>query len=204
MEENRNIEQEQPQKQGGMLSALKQTKGSKQVDPKVKKQVDNYSTILMKIMHSKQTRGKVLDMLKATEPQQAIPATALIVNDLAEKETKVKDVNVILGASPYLVSDIIEIGNSAQIFNISPEQAVPIYQETLQKYIQKGLKDGSIDPVELQAEVEPLLNEQQKQMGMEAGQAGGAPPTATNQMAINTMTQKTGQAGMLQGGQRNG
>ena len=191
MEENTQQGAVQENPQQGLMQPLSAQQGGKQTDPAMQKKVDGYVSILMKIMHAKSTRNTIIKMLSASDdPKMSIVETALAVNDLAVQEAKSAEPKVILAASPYLVSDLAEIGNAAGIFQLNEEQLAPIYQAALQKYIEKGLKDGSIDPVELQASVEPMLSQEQNQMGMDMGQQTGLPQQASNSMAVRTMTQE--------------
>ena len=197
--------EEQQVQAASPAQALQAQGGGKKLDPVMQKKIDTYTALLMKIMHGKKSRNKVMDMLKNGEPSQSIPATALTVNDIAERTAKVKDYNVILGASPYLISDLVEIGTSAGLFQLVPEQIQQIYQDTLQKYIEAGIKEGKIDPVQLQADVEPMLNDQQRQQGMQIGQEAGLPTQANEQMAVRHINQKTPQKPQsLLGGKQNG
>lgn len=147
----------------------------KDIDPKTKKQIDVYSTILTKFIHGKETQKQVLDMLKAGDPIEAIPPAAIAINEQAEKAMKTKpSTDVVLGASVTLVADLIDVGMAAGLFEEpSEEDASFIFQDTLQIYIEKGLKDGSIDPIKLQRDIEPLMSPEQKAAGLAMGKQAG-------------------------------
>lgn len=167
-----------------------------------------YISGLMKLLHSKKTAPVIDEMLSSGPPEQTIPQVALMVNDQMEKEVSKKkkvELETLLLGGMYLVSDLIELGNAGGIFQIEDEEQIrDITQATFQTYIERGLKDGSIDPIELQSKVEPLLNEQQKGLG---GQLGGEHqvPTAPNEdTAMEVYGAQRERAGMLKGGQQNG
>jgi hypothetical protein len=105
----------------------------------------------------------------------------------------------------YLVSDLIEVGNAGGYFKVDQEEQVrDITQATFQNYIERGLKDGSIDPIELQSSVEPLLNEQQKTMGSQFGGEHKVPERPNEETAMEVYGAERERAGVLKGGQQNG
>lgn len=154
-----------PKQGAGVLG--QQARGE-DIDPKTKQQIDVYSTMLTKFIHGKETRDKVLEMLQAGNPVDAVPPAAIAINEQAEQAMKGKVTpDVVLGASVTLVSDLIEVGIAAGLFEKPSDEDISfIYQDTLQIYIEKGLKDGSIDPVQLQRDVEPLMSDEQRKAGM--------------------------------------
>lgn len=164
----------QPSQGAGVLGQQAQ---GKDIDPKTKQQINVYSTMLTKFIHSKETQGQVLKMLQAGDPIDAIPPAAVAINDQAEQTLAKKgkvDKNVVLGASVTLVSDLIEVGMAAGLFEQPSDEDISfIYQDTLQLYIERGLKDGSIDPVQLQKDIEPLLSEEQRKAGRAMGKEVG-------------------------------
>ena len=172
----------QPKQGAGVLAQQAQ---GKELDPKTQQQIDVYSTMLTKFIHGKETQSQVLDMIKAGDPTKTIPPAAVAINDQGEQAMKGKvSTDVVLGASVPLVSDLIEIGIAAGLFEQpSDEEISYIYQDTLQMYIEKGLKDGSIDPIQLQQDVEPLMNDEQRQAGLEMGKIAGV-SSEPNQAAI--------------------
>ncbi len=188
--------QEAPQ--SDMLSGLT---GKGNLSPKQKQEIDSYITMMMDFVHNKKTSKSILDMLKSGQPEQTIPQTALRVNSMAEqmvqKETGSPPSSFAkIGASIYLVSDLIEVGNAAGLFNISDENQIKsIYKDTLQKYIHNGIKDGSIDPVELQQAAEPLLSEEQRNAGSEVGIKAGVSARPTNEMANNQLQKRSAMMG---------
>ena len=164
------------------------------VDAATQKRIDSYTTLLMDMIHNKATSGKVLDMLKADKPERSVPSTALTINDTAmnmmQETGESVTPDILLPSSVYLVGDLIDTGNSSGIFNVTEQQIPGIFQSTVQGYIEKGLKDGSIDPIELQASIEPMLNEQQMAQGQSTMQQSGIPSQPTQQMAMDSYAKK--------------
>lgn len=175
-----------------------------EISPKMQKEVDAYITGLSKLLHSKNTSGQVVELLKAGPPEETVPSTALLVNKQMEQSIRAKgkkpSLDVLVNAGAFLVGDLLEIGNAAGIFQInSEEQVAPILQSTLQTYIENGLADGSVDPVELQQKVEPLLTDGQRSLGMEAAGMSGIPEAPNELTAMQAYGAKERRAGALQG-----
>lgn len=176
-----------------------------QLDPKTEKEMQAYVLGLSKMLHSKQTSPKVLEMLKAGQPEQTIPHTAMILNQQMEDAVRAKgkspSLDTLFAAGQFLVGDLIEIGNAAGIFQLeTEEQIAPIVQNTFQVYIEKGLKDGTIDPIELQKKVEPLMPEEHRQLGLEAARRTGVPEQPDETTAMEMYAMQRVRKGALQGG----
>lgn len=174
------------------------------VDPKEQQQIEAYLTGLSKMLHGKETSGDVLAMLQSGEPGDTIPQAALSVNSQMEAATSKggskPSLNILLNAAAFLVSDLIEIGNAADIFLIeSEEEIAPILRSTLQAYIEKGLADGTIDPVELQQVVEPLMDEEHKALGSEAALRSGLPQEPNQGTAMHQYGEQQKRAGEQEG-----
>ena len=167
-----------------------------------------YVSGLMKLMHSKKTAPVIDEMLAAGPPEETIPQVALMINEQMESAFKQKqkvELETLLTGGMYLVSDLIEIGNTGGFFQVEDEEQVrDITQATFQTYIEKGLKEGTIDPVELQSKVEPLLNEQQKGLGGQFGGEHGVPTQPNEETAMEVYGAQRERAGLLKGGQANG
>lgn len=149
-----------------------------QVDPSMQKKVEDYASILMTIMHGPETRDDVLEMLSSSpDPFITVPQAAITVNDIArqkiEKQQGKVDEATMLAASQYLVGDLIELGEAAGKFQVSPEDNAELYQDAVQMYIERGLKSGEIDPIELQLAGEQFMSTNQKVGGQYLAQEQG-------------------------------
>lgn len=156
--------------------------GLKQATPQQDKAIEGYSSALINVVYDKQTSPAILKMLEGAPPEQSIPTAVLQINKMVEGKAKEAgrkiDLNVLLNSAILLTKELMEVGEAGGIFKIQEEEVQPILQKTMQGYIVEAVKEGQIDPVELQATVEPMMNEQQKQMGMQAGAATGVPVKA--------------------------
>jgi len=166
-----------------------------ELDPKEKAEVEAYVSGLSKLLHGKETKSQVYEMLKSGQPEKTIPATALQINEQMEGAFKNKghkpSMTTLVASAQFLVTDLIEIGNAGGFFQINPEDANvigPILTNTMQPYIEKGLADGSIDPVELQALIEPMMSDEAKSEGLRvAGEQGmSATPGVSQAMGTNS------------------
>ena len=115
---------------------------------------------------------------------------ALKINEQAsalmeQKGLRMTD-DIKLACSIFLVSDLAEVGNAGAEWEdpVDEEEIKLIYQDTLQDYIHQGLKNGTIDPVELQQSTEPLLSKQQQQLGSQAAERSGVPLAPTQQQMM--------------------
>lgn len=185
-----------------------ETQGVMSTDtPKELSQQDQaYISGIMKLMHSKKTAPMVEEMLQAGPPEDVIPKIAMMLNDQMEKAVGQKpSLETLLAAFIALVQDLIELGNVGGFWKIDSEEQIGlILKTTLQTYIEKGLKDGTIDPVELQEKAGALMSEEQKQQGMSAGSQYGVPTEANQNTAMASYGSKMERQGMMKGPQAGG
>jgi hypothetical protein len=171
-----------PNKQGG-------------IDPAKKKQVEDTTAMFMELIHGKDTRDSVLKMLKSQpDPFKAIPLTANNLMVRVEAQTKKRKLripeDVKIAAAQYIVMDLANLGNKANLWETKVQQdnIGPILRDTMQAYIHKGIRDKTIDPVQLQEEAEKLMSPEQKAISMQMG-GGQLPPKPTATMAARQHTQ---------------
>lgn len=153
-------------------------------------------------------------MLKVAPPEQSIPSTALqltkTISDSFSKGGQKVEESVKLSGAMYLVSDLAEIGNTAGLWPkpVSPQDGTKLLQQVVTKYIHEGLRDKSIDPIQLQTDATKLFNEKQTEIGTKVQKELGLPDEPTASMGIDAYTaQKTAPLeaenaklkGMLQG-----
>jgi len=161
--------------EGQQVEAVKTMRGEEEVNrpleaeqpelpPEVKKEADQYTSILSKLMHSKDTKAQIYEMLQAGDPMETIPQTASAINMQGEALYKRNNPKLSLDAlfigAQFLVIDLVEIGNTGGFFEVNMEDekvAEVLLKNTIQPYVEQGLKDGTIDPIELQEKVEPLM-----------------------------------------------
>ena len=163
-------------------------------DQKVQDRIDSYVVALMNELHGSETRDDVLDILKnGKDPYIGIPEAAMAVNDAAvakfEQNGVEVDLNTQFNASAYLVNDLMEIGSKFGFFEVTQDDFAPLLEDSLQTYIERGLKDGTIDPIELQLTAESFTSENQRIAGLYYGQENGVPPAPQQQQIIHQLQQ---------------
>jgi hypothetical protein len=175
-----------------------------EVSEKDSKAVANYVQVLTELLHSPKSRDSVTDTLtSAQDPFLVIPQTAMSTNDMGVNLMKQSGIEVPFGiqlaASTYLISDLIHLGYAAAGWEqLEEEDIASIYEDTIQMVIERGLEDGSIDPIQLQLEVEPMLDENQRAGGDALAQQTGlgnepSQGAMVNQHVDSKMREKEGQ-----------
>ena len=165
-----------------------------------------YLNGLVKLMHSKKTAPAIEDMLESWEPEKSIPLTALKVNEMMEQEArkggKPPSLELLFSSAIVVVSDLVAIGNAKGIFEVVEEEHVAaILQATIQQYVEKGLEEGTIDPVELQQKAEAMMTPEDREAGINMGATDGIPTSPNEHTAMEVYAdRKVRKAGMLQGG----
>ena len=138
-----------------------------------------YLAGLSDLLYNKDTKTQVFESIKSGPPEKSVPNTAMVLNSQMERQVTEKGsppaLSTKINANLFLVSELVEMGNAGGLWALDKEQMTPIFQETLKQYIHKGIKEKTIDPIELQGAMEGLLTEEQKQQGLQAAQARGIP-----------------------------
>ena len=111
------------------------------------------------------------------DPLVSVPEVAVNLNDTAvammTDSGAVPDFGVQLAASALLIDDLIQLGQAAKLWpDVQKNEVEAIYEDTLQIVIERGLADGSIDPIQLQLDVEPLMNDDQSRAGQALAKNG--------------------------------
>lgn len=187
---------QQQQSPASISDSAKMVEGKTDITPELQHKMDTYNAALMQIMHNPKTSKSVVEMLKSAPPEQSIPTLALQLTDTVSKSfekkgTKVEDSVKLCGAM-YLVSDLSEIGNTAGLWDkeVSSDQVGPLLTKTLTKYIHSGLKDKSIDPIQLQEGAKGLFSEKQNEVGSTIQKKLGLPDEPTVSMGVDAYAQK--------------
>lgn len=168
-------------------------------------QLEAYKDNATLVVFSESSQAAVLQQLQAGKtPMESIASTANLIHkqleaSLSETGEKMTEITLCLGAA-HLVSELIVLADAAKLYTLNNEERLQAYQLAVKKYFEDGLKNGTIDIVELQKTMEPLLNEKQRQFGMQEVQRQGLPKTPPPSQ-MNPVPQK--QRGIL-GGAQNG
>lgn len=189
-------QQQQQESPGTIQDAAKMAEGKADITPELQHKMDTYNAALMQIMHNPKTSKSVVEMLKSAPPEQSITSVALQLTDTVSKSfekkgTKVEDSVKLCGAM-YLVSDLSEIGNTAGLWDkeVTSDQIGPLLTKVLTRYIHSGLRDKSIDPVQLQEQAQDLFSDKQKEIGGTIQKKLGLPDEPTVSMGVDAYTQK--------------
>lgn len=161
------------------------------VPPAKQKAMQSYVDTLMYALHHEDSADSVMEIMAADNPGKSVPNAALMVNEKVEKALKAKGQevpkDVKMAGAAYLVDDLVQLGNASGMWGeqIGENDTGYLLQNTMQKYIETGFKDGSIDAVEFQKEIEPMLNEEQRAKGLAMQEKSGIPANPTETMAVN-------------------
>ena len=180
----------QEERSPGLLTKQMEDTSTTDMNPALKRQVDVISAGLLRLAHGKETRASVAEQLKSGPPEQSIPLTSMMIIKLFKQaSTKANQripQDVMLASFVVLVADLMELGNAGGFFNVSMEDyntVSIIMEKSLQAFMEAGMKDGSIDPIALQRQIEPLMSQTQRQIGAQGAKQSGVPPEPTEEMA---------------------
>ncbi len=181
MEQESNIQDPNATPKGGM----------KEASASDERKIESYASALISVVYNKKTGASIVEMLKGAPPEKSIPQVVLQVNGMVEDSARRGDgenpsLGVLLNSNMLLIKELLDVGEAGGFFQLEGEQVKQVLQSTMQRYIENGLKNKTIDPVELQREVEPLMDETQSAEGMAAGQATGVPQQAGVEAAMET------------------
>lgn len=172
--------------------------------PEKKQQVKQMQNMLTDMVYHPETKATVQDMLKSAPPQQSIPGAVNTVfqkfeDMVAQKQGKPMPLDMKLAGGIALFAEIMEIAEAMDVIpeDMSEEEMQPYLRETMEQYIKKGLKTKSIDPIELQQQIEPLLTDDEMAVGLAMGQQQGTPGQLQQAQAQEGMYQQRSQPDKL-------
>lgn len=168
--------------------------------PEMKREIEAYSSGLINMVYDKKTSAEVYEMLKSAPPEQSIPHATLTINSRMEEAIRgagqKPKLGVILNANMALIQELLTVGTEGGFFEVAEEQIPAILQTAMKSYIQDGLKKKTIDPVELQQALEPLMDEETKSQANIVGEQMGVPKEPGVDAAMETY------AGQREGAQK--
>ena len=178
-----------------------------ELGPGQQAQLDNYTDNATIAVFSEKSQPAILQLLQSGEdPVQNVAGAAFTVHKqleagLQQNGEKISEITLAMGAA-HLTSELIVLAEAAKLYVLNEVQKKDAYQKSVMKYFESGLKDGSIDPVELQKTLEPVMNDQQREYGMQQMEQSGisktAPPSGMN--AKQPQQGQPQQPGILGGG----
>ena len=159
-------------------------------DPKIKKVIQEakgYETVLMQLIHGKKTRDDVIKMLKAgPDPFMTVPQAAMTINDMGVDMMKRGNAPVSVSAqlvsSQFILDDLLKLGQASGAFEFNEEDLPALVEDTYEMYVERGLNDYSIDPIQLQIEAQKAMTEEQMAGGVVLGH--GKIPQQPDQRAM--------------------
>ena len=162
---------------------------------RVQQDAESFSIVLAQLLHSPETRKQSMSILEASkEPFDTVPEAMNKINDMAVQMAKEAGEeigqDVQLAASVFLFNDLVDLGEAAGLFEVPEEEIPELYQDALQIHMEEGIKNGSIDPIQLQLDMEELLTEQQKAGGMGLAEFSGTPQELTEQQMTQSYADK--------------
>ena len=173
-----------------------------ELGPAQRAQLDAYEDNATIAVFSEESQPAILQALqKGEEPVKGLAETAFFVHkqlesSLSGQGEKMTEITMALGAA-HLVSELVVLAEAANLYTLTPEQRLEAYRQAIMKYFEAGLKDGSIDPVELQKSMEPLMNKDQREFGMQHMEQSGisktAPPSGGGGAGMGQQPQPEGQ-----------
>lgn len=143
------------------------------------KKKEAYNTGILKLMYNKDTKKSIYQILQSGEPQATIPKAAELINTQMDKAVANNGKEVDLGTRINgLIFTSMELGNlgtAAGFFDLKQEDMAPIVQESLKGFVQKGLSNGTLDPIEMQQVAESLMTPEDKEKAMQFTRKAGLP-----------------------------
>lgn len=176
-------------------SSERPQRGQQELSPEKKQQIQVTNAALTDLIYDERTQPEIQKMLTRGEPIQTVPMAVNTVFLKFEDLTKDKGpmpLDVKLAAGVHAFSEVMEMGEAAGSIppDLTEQQMQPILRETIQKYIERGLKEGTLDPIELQQRVEPLMSEQESMLGSQMGKQHGVPGELQQSQSAMMMSQK--------------
>ena len=154
------------------------------------------ATLTDMLYHPKGGSESVQKMLTDGPPEVTIPTVVNTVfqrfEDMASQKQGPMPLDIKLVAGIHLFSEVMEMAEAKGVIpeDLPEEKIQPMLKECMQKYIQKGLKEGSIDVIDLQQRIEPLLTDEEREIGLGFAKAMGTPEQMGPMQAAEGMYQQ--------------
>ena len=155
--------------------------------PEKKRQLDMVNSTLTDMLYHPEGKEAIQNMLQESPPEQAIPTAVNTIftkfEDMAKQKKGPVPLDIKLASGVHLFSEVMELAEAAGVIaeDIPEEAMQSLLRDSMQMYIQRGLKDKSIDPIELQQQVEPMLSGEEKEIGMHFAASMGTEEKLTPQ-----------------------
>lgn len=169
------------------------------ITPEKKQQLQMVNSALTDMLYHPEGKEAIQGMLKGdAPPEHSIPMAVNTIfmkfEDMTKQggQGKGMPLDVKLAGGVHLFSEVAELAEEMGVLpkDTQPEQLQPLMRATFQQYIQRELKTGGIDPIELQQQIEPLLSGEEKEIGMHFAKAQGVPGELQDAQAAEGMMRK--------------
>jgi hypothetical protein len=163
-------QEDAPMKEGVIPAESSPGESEYDLSPEQQEQIDNYVDNATLMIHSQPATDKILaDLAAIKNPQAAVAKAANRVHDMLEQgfqknQKKYNEVTLMFGAYK-MIDELIELGEVAGIFQMDENQKYAAHHLAIQHYFGRGIKEGWIDAVELQKNVEPLMPQKLREQG---------------------------------------
>jgi len=147
-------------------------------------------------MYEPKTKGSVQKMLQSGPPEMTIPAVTNQLmgrfEDIMRPKNGEMSLDMKLGVGVMAFTEVSTLASAMGMIpkKLTDDQTSGLLKDTMQQYIQRGLKEKTIDPIELQLAVEPLLTPEEQMMARQSGQAMGVPGKPTGQQNMQGILEK--------------
>lgn len=158
--------------------------------PQQNKQAEMVKAAVTDMIYNPSSKKSIQDMLQSGQPKMTVPKTSLAIVKRFEDATTERlgemPMEMKLLANIHTFQEVLSLATSMGLVpeELEETEVQPMLKDTLQQYIQAGLKDGSLDPIELQQAVEPMLSNSERAIGERLGQEQGV-PSQVNQGQMN-------------------
>jgi hypothetical protein len=174
--------------------------------PAQEAQLENYTDNATIAVYSEKSQPTILQLLQSEQsPVASVANTAFQVHKqleagLVKTGERMTEITLCLGAA-HLVSELVVLAQAAKLYTLNPEERLEAFRQAAQRYFEEGFRIfkeqganamGAIDPVKFQQTIEPLLTENQRNVGMQMARENGISQTApaSGMMAMDVAQQQ--------------
>ena len=171
-------------------------KEGQKVSPEKMQMIETMKGNITDLLYREETKGSLQKMLQAGSPNETVPAAVETVfgqfEQMASKSNGPLSLELKLAGGLHAFNEVMELGTAMGVIpeDLPEENVGGLLEATMKKYIQKGLKDKSIDPIELQTAIEPMLSGEEAEVGMNVGRSQGVPGALNEQQSQEGLMQK--------------
>jgi len=185
-----------PQEQQGPQGPPQEgQQGEPEISDDDKKGFEVYAGAISKMLHGPQKQS-VYKTLADGPPDMTIPQVAWSVNQImfkkADEAGNKPPIDILFAGIAFATSECVGIGNAGGFWKeeLKEDEVKVILEKALQKGVEEGVRGKLVDPIELQAKVNQIMPEKQKQIGLKVGQQMGVPERPGTSHAMEAYAQQ--------------